>query len=393
MHRRSFLKGAGAATVLVATGGGWRALAQGVFSAGTGSAYQPWATWRRGPDETLLPMVRAAILAASPHNTQPWLFKVTDTAIELFLDVQRNLGPLDPYLREAYIGMGCALENLFLAAKAKGTQLDIQLVPGRLGLVPPGPGPVLVGRVVIGPCIQEWTDLYEAIPRRHTNRAPLLLHKPVPPDFTSRLIHLVNDEQDARLFLFTQETERSRILAVSSAAHAGLCSDPDLLGANDRWLRLRRDEVQEQRDGLTIDTFGLPPVQTALAKMMPAWMLRRAVRDGARRRYAPLMASAPLIGIITVHDRLDRVQSLLAGRIWQRAHLLATTLGLAGRPCNEAVEWVDRKQALGRTTPGASPLADILGDPGWEPTFVFCMGYPSLPAHASPRRPVERLLL
>jgi len=393
MHRRTFLKSAGAATVLVAAGGGWRALAQGVFRAGTGAAYQPWTTWRRGPDDSLLPMVRAAILAASPHNSQPWLFKVTDTAIELYLDGRRNLGALDPYLREAYIGMGCALENLVLAAKAKGTQLDLRLVPGRLGRLPPGPGPVLVGTVVIGPCIQEWTDLYEAIPRRHTNRAAMLPHKPVPPEFTRRLIHLVNDERDARLFLFTQEAERSRILAASAAANARLYSDPAVLGANDRWLRLRWDEVQEQRDGLSLDAFGLPPVQAAFAKMLPAWMLRRAIRDGARQSYAPLMASAPLMGIITVHDRLDRVQCLLAGRIWQRAHLLATTWGLAGRPCNEAVEWVDRQQAMGQATQGASPLADLLGEPGWEPTFVFYMGYPSLPSHASPRRPVERLLL
>jgi hypothetical protein len=338
-------------------------------------------------------MVRAAILAASPHNSQPWLFKVTGTAVELYLDVRRNLGPLDPYLREAYIGMGCALENLVLAAKAKGTQLDITLVPGRLGLVPPGPGPVRVGRVEIGPCIQEWTDLYEAIPRRHTNRAPLVPLKPVPPEFTRRLIHLVNDEQDARLFLFTGEAERNRIVAASSAAQAALDADPALRAAGDRWLRLRWDELQEQRDGLTVDAFGLAPVPAALAKMMPAWMLRRAIRNGARRGYASTMASAPLIGIIAVHDRLDRAQCLLAGRIWQRAHLLATTSGLAGRPCNEAVEWVDRRQALGQGAQGGSPLADILGDPGWEPTFVFCLGHPSRMAHASPRRPVEQLLL
>jgi nitroreductase len=392
MHRRSFLKGAGAATVLVATGGGWRALAQGVFREGAGPAYQPWSDWRRGPDETLLPMVRAAILAANPHNSQPWLFKVTDAAIELFLDARRDLGALDPYRREAYIGLGCALENLVLAAKAKGTQLDITLVPGRLGLVSPGPGPVRVGQVVIGPCIQEWTDLYEAIPRRHTNRSPLLPRKPVPPEFAARLNHLV-DEREARLFLFTGEAERGRIVAASSAANAALGSDPAILRVNDRWLRLRWDEVQAQRDGLTVDGFGLSPVAAAFAKMMPGWMLRRAVRDGAKRGYADRLASAPLMGIIAVRDRLDRVQSLLAGRIWERAHLLATTFGLAGRPCNEAVEWVDHEQALGLPTTAASPLAELLGEPGWEPTFVFCIGYPSRPAHASPRRPVEQVLL
>lgn len=56
----------------------------------------------------------------SPHNTQPWRFKVTNSWIELYIDPNRNVGALDPYLREEHIGMGCALENLMLAAGANG---------------------------------------------------------------------------------------------------------------------------------------------------------------------------------------------------------------------------------------------------------------------------------
>ncbi|HEX9083622.1 MAG TPA: twin-arginine translocation signal domain-containing protein, partial [Gemmatimonadaceae bacterium] len=73
MQRRSFLKGAGAVTVLVAGGGVWRAYDQGVFSVGKGPAYEPWQDWRTNSPDGPLVLVRAAILAASPHNTQPWL--------------------------------------------------------------------------------------------------------------------------------------------------------------------------------------------------------------------------------------------------------------------------------------------------------------------------------
>ena len=41
----------------------------------------------------------------------------------------------------------------------------------------------------------------------------------------------------------------------------------------------------------------------------------------------------------------------------------------------------------------AGLLAEIIKDEGWEPTFVFYMGYPALTARASPRRPVEKVLL
>jgi nitroreductase len=75
---------------------------------------------RKDSNGGALALVRAAILAASPHNTQPWLFKVTNSSIELYIDTNRNVGALDPYLREEHIGMGCALKNLMLAAAARG---------------------------------------------------------------------------------------------------------------------------------------------------------------------------------------------------------------------------------------------------------------------------------
>src|SRR5260370_31875271 len=119
MKRRAFMKGAGVVTVLIVAGGVWRAYGQGVFSVGKGPAYEPWKNWRSASNEGSLSLVRAAILSASPHNTQPWRFKVTNSWIELYLDRNRNVGALDPYLREEHIGMGCALENLLVAAASK----------------------------------------------------------------------------------------------------------------------------------------------------------------------------------------------------------------------------------------------------------------------------------
>ncbi|PYT63849.1 MAG: hypothetical protein DMG41_37790 [Acidobacteria bacterium] len=110
MERRAFLRGAGIVSVLVAGGGVWRAWDQRVFSVGQGPAYELWKDWRSA-SEGPLGLVRAAILAASPHNTQPWLFKVASSSIELYVATARNTGALDPYLREQHIGLGCALET------------------------------------------------------------------------------------------------------------------------------------------------------------------------------------------------------------------------------------------------------------------------------------------
>jgi nitroreductase len=393
MQRRSFLKGAGVVTVAVVGGGVWRAYDQGVFSVGEGPAYEPWKDWRNDSSEGALALVRAAILAASPHNTQPWLFKVTNSSIELYLDTQRNTGALDPYLREEHIGMGCALENLALAAAVQGYQATVTPVPGKLGPIPSEPTPKRVARVELTPGKREESELYDAIPRRHTNRSPYLPQKPIPPAFIHALSRLADGEAEVRIFLFTGEAERKKIVEISSAANTEIYADPEVDRGSDRWIRVNWSEVQRFRDGLSIDVFGLPPTAIAIAKMMPLSTLRWFASRTPKNTYSDLMLSAPLIGIIAVHDRYDQEHCLRAGRLWQRAHLLATARGLAGRPCNEAVEMIDHEKALEKEGRRAGMLAELLADASWQPTFLFYMGYPTLTARASPRRPVEKLVL
>jgi nitroreductase len=393
MQRRSFLKGAGVVTIAVVGGGVWRAYDQGVFSVGEGPAYEPWKDWRKDSTDGALALVRAAILAASPHNTQPWLFKVTNSSIELYIDTQRNTGSLDPYLREEHIGMGCALENLTLAAAVNGYQATVTLLPGKLGPIPAEPTPKLVARVDLAPGKHEESELYDAIPRRHTNRSAYLPQKPIPPAFIDALSRLADDETDVRIFLFTAEAERKKIAEISSAANAEIYSDPEVKRGSDRWIRIHWNEVQKFRDGLSVDVIGLPPTAIAIAKIVPLWMLRWFASRTPKNTYSDLMLSAHLIGIIAVHDRYDQEHCLRAGRMWQRAHLLATARGLAGRPCNEAVEMIDHEKALGKQARRAGMLGELLADPAWQPTFLFYMGTPTLTARASPRRPVEKVVL
>lgn len=135
--------------------------------------------WRHGPSSIFHAGGRChrarrgrRCLAPSPHNSQPWLFRVADTWIELYLDTKRNTRALDPYLREAHLGLGCALENVVLAARAEGFAPSVWLSEGTLGLIPLDPTPDLVVRVTLSPGPRDVSPLYTAIPHRHTNRTP-----------------------------------------------------------------------------------------------------------------------------------------------------------------------------------------------------------------------------
>jgi nitroreductase len=393
VERRTFLRAAGIVIIVVADGVVWRAYDQGVFSTGEGAAYEPWKNWRDNANDGPIALVRAAILAASPHNTQPWLFKIANSSIELYIDTRRNVGALDPYLREEHIGIGCALENLMLAAGAGGYAAAATIFPGKLGPIPAEPKPQLVARVELASGRRDESELYDAIPRRHTNRGSYEPHKPIPADLVEALSHLPGDDANVKLFLFTDADVRKKIVEISSAANSEIYSDPDVQRASERWVRTKWSSVQNLRDGLTIDAFGLPPIATAIVRMVPARMLGWLASRSTKNGYSDLMLSAPLIGFIAVRDRHERENCLRAGRLWQRAHLFATARGLAARPCNEAVEMVDHELALGKPATRAALLNEITGDPTWQPTFIFYMGYQTVSAHASPRRPVEAALL
>ena len=154
--RRSVLKrlGLGGATILVAaTGiGGYRVFDSKVLDPGGGPAYDPWRHWRQIPGP--LGAVGAGILAASPHNSQPWVFGVTDTAIDLYVDAERNLGSIDPLRREQHVGLGCALENVALAARARGLAPVIELLPD-------GPSGERVAQVSLSPATPVGSGLYQ----------------------------------------------------------------------------------------------------------------------------------------------------------------------------------------------------------------------------------------
>jgi hypothetical protein len=109
--------------------------------------------------------------------------------------------------------------------------------------------------------------------------------------------------------------------------------------------------------------------------------------------YSKQLTASPMFGIIAVRDRYLVDQCIQAGRLWERAHLLATAQGIAARPVNEAIELIDIENAEGRPRVTEPKLAAFTNDAAWQPTFMFRMGYAAKSVPASPRRGLSRVLL
>ena len=385
IDRRSLLTGAGAFSVLVAGGTVWRAADQGVFSTGQGPAYEPWQNWRTEPVDDKTALVRAAILAANPHNTQPWLFRVRQSRIDLFADTTRNIGAIDPDLREMYIGLGCALENLLLAAAANGYLTELKLLPNAAD-------PTHAAQVELTPGPSIHSALYDAIPHRHTHSGPYDSRRPLGPAVLKAAQELGADMPVVRIFWFTSDEQRARIGKLIIQATQAVIADSQQSQDSAKWERFNWQALQQHRDGITLDAQGLSPIVRAAAKILPplsADQNNNAWLDATRDTF---VAKTPAFGILAVRSNQDKVQRMLGGRLWQRLHLWGTSQGLGLQPLNQMSERADRETQLAIQPTFGNALKDLIDDASWQALMPFRIGYPLSEALASPRRSIKDVM-
>jgi len=383
LTRRDFLKLGGATLIAVAGGSVLRAADQGMFSVGQGVAYEPWKNWRdaKSPVERI---IAAGILASNPHNSQPWLFRVTDSTIDLFAVPERQIGVIDPLRREIYIGLGCAVENMRLAAEAEGFTPTIRLMPDLTTEL----HAASISFAVSTPLASE---LYSAIPNRHTNRAAYDMTRAVAEDIFKGIDSLVT-ESNVRLFWLKDESSRAKFGDVAIAAAKALIADDQQSMDSHLWWRQDWDQLQESADGITLDAQGLSPFISGMAKFLPDLSRKSNDESFVKNVRETMVPTAAAFGILAVPDGMDFTQRLQCGQIWQRIHLWGTTQGLAMQPLNQMCERADRERQLGIEPVIGNAVADLVGDEQWNVIMPFRLGYLTVEALLSPRRGLDQVI-
>ena len=383
MSRRSALKGlgVGGATVLVAGSGvlSYRVFDNGVLDAGSGKPYDAWSHWRNDPG--VLGAVGAAILAANPHNTQPWLFHVTASSVALFADPTRQMAAMDPLRREHHVGLGCALENLTQALTARGYRPDVTVLPT------PG-DQTLLAQVALTRGPASSSALHDAIGARHSNRGPYQ-PKPVPQPVLAALAGLAGGLPGVAVRWLTSDTDGAALGALIIAATEAIIGDAGQSKEAFAWFRNNRDDIVKHRDGLTLDGQGLDAVTLTLAKLLPASSRTAGDAFWLKQTRTVHTATAAAYGVITVADPDDVATRLDGGRLLQRIHLAATAGGLGLQHMNQITERIDRERDQQLPATFAPRLQDLLGQPGRRPLVSFRVGYPVRAALRSPRRPLS----
>jgi nitroreductase len=313
------------------------------------------------PGAVLNECLQAATLAPSIHNTQPWLFKLRDGAVDVLADRRRQLGALDPNGRAMHVSIGAALLNLQVALRARGwaSRLLVLPDPAQHDLC----ATVEIGRQV--PVSSLVRALNRAIQRRHSNRRPFA---PVPvPDADLSALVAAAMAEDASL-LVPDPVSRHDLLNVIRAADRDQRSDNRYRTELAVWT----SPIRGQADGVPPEAYG-PRPEPAKLPLRDFGLIHGGHRGGARFEPTPTIA--------VLYSRGDeRYDWLRAGMALQRVLLTATARGLATTLMTQAIEIPVLRAHL--AAPHEPRVAQA----------VLRLGY-ARPVAGSPRRTVSALVV
>jgi nitroreductase len=308
----------------------------------------------------LLQALAAAIRAPSVHNTQPWLFRLAGSTVEVHADPTRRLPVADPDGRAMRVSCGAAVFNLRLALERAGYVPAVQLTGASEGVL------AAVETVGRQSPTSQCMALYEAILRRHSNRYPFL-NKPVPLDVRAELIAAASAEC-GWLDLILGAAGVDMVAQLVRAADRILVADPAYVAEVAAWTRPDYSCV----DGVARRAGGPAPE--------PHDLLATRAFGGPPRTPGYDFEPEPLVGVLggpsdLPHDDVSVGQSL------QRVLLTATRLGLSTSLLSQPIEVASAREQLrlGLHRQGS-------------PHMVLRFGY-GVPGRPTPRRSLHHVML
>ncbi|MBP1290269.1 hypothetical protein ACVIW2_000134 [Bradyrhizobium huanghuaihaiense] len=305
-------------------------------------------------------LVRFASLAANSHNTQPWRFNASDTRITITPDYARRCPAVDPDDHHLFVSLGCATENLVLAASAIGLRASPR-VEGDAITVELEPGPVVK------------STQFEAIPVRQCTRAKYDGR----PEGGLALLEKACAEPGVSAIFITDKTGIANVIDYVLQGNSAQMRDKAFMDELVSWMRFSEADAVTAMDGL----FSRATGNLAL----PGWIARPLLRlffteSGENQKYREHIESSAGIVILTA-DAADRAHWVAVGRSCQRFGLQVTALGLKYAFINQPVE-----VAALRTQ-----FASYLGIGQRRPDIVMRFGAgPDLPK--SLRRPPQKVI-
>ncbi|HWD83867.1 MAG TPA: hypothetical protein VG497_33430 [Kribbella sp.] len=309
-------------------------------------------------------LLRAAVLAPSMHNTQPWRFRFAGRTVEVYRDRERELAAEDPTRRMLFVSLGAAIFNLRVAAAAQGLGSAVRHLVDQHR-------PDLVAVVELGGLPSETlAALAPYLSRRRTNREPFS-DEPLPAQLRVEL-DLCARVEGAVLQWIDNGARRWWLRAATNEAMAADDDSAARTAERRRWVGGEREHDGVPTSALGPRAAGGAPVVRDLAATAAD-----AARPAAGFEHEPQFAV-----LATRYD--GPIEWLRAGQALEHVLLEATSRGLATSLLNQAIEHQDLRLQVN----------DPLG-PWRRPQVIIRFGYGrQVPApRPTPRRPVADVLI
>ncbi|MDX5593934.1 Acg family FMN-binding oxidoreductase [Pseudovibrio sp. SPO723] len=270
-------------------------------------------------------LVQFALLAANGHNTQPWIFEVSQNTIFIRPDFSRRTPVVDPDDHHLYASLGCATENLRLAAESSGFAVEIK--PHETGVL-----------VHLEPAPARISPLFQAIPQRQCVRANY--------DGTQASNEVLEALQRAgqsdgvHMRLFTDKRELNALKELVIAGNSAQMGDPAFVKELKQWIRFNGAHADRLRDGLYAGSTGSPSVPAWIGSRLFDFAFRKASEN---TKYAGHVDSSAGMAVI-IAERDDPIGWIEAGRACQRFGLEATLRGMKYAFLNQPIEVLSIRQ-------------------------------------------------
>jgi len=304
-------------------------------------------------------LIRYAILAPSSHNSQPWRFSADDGHVDILIDADRWLKVADDDQRELHISLGCALENLLIAAEHFGFANEVTYFPD-------GDGKDLVASIHLetGGTATSLRPpvLFEMIATRHTNHT-VYDSRTISGRDLDRLRECCV-EDGISLYLTSAVATRRKIDELIVRGDLIQFSDPAFRKELGYWIG----------EGV----FGTPPLMSKLVKWTTTYV---NIGRSQSQRDSELVMSSPVFGIFGAKED-DRTIQIKIGQVFERMSLLGASMEIWNQPMSQIVEIPELREEV----------ADLIPERDVVPEHPFRLGY-AVPQVHTPRRPLDDVVV
>lgn len=330
-------------------------------------------------EDFYLHLVGWAILAANSHNVQPWKFilRPKESIIDVCVTPEGVLPVSDPTGRQAFISIGCAIENLAIASS--NYQINCQIsINEQYALYPKPAARIYLGLVTTENARLADGQLFKAIKQRRNNRSIYKINYPLMQEIILNMkktakernvkLHMIQDDATRKIFAYIQSQGDGYVIA-NKAFRQELA---DYLLPNDT----------EKSKGMPGSTFGLNDQMAAIIHQeLKKEVLNKDLAKNFAATSKAVINSSPVIGVITAPK--DEPQYWIkAGMAFQK---IALTAASYGNGLNVAVHAAMTEVAI------LNWLLKIRLGTFERPTVIFRMGYATQKMPHSPRMPAGKV--